>query len=136
MTSFNFTITGVAAALAGLQGLDTKAHPAVARGITRGVLAGQGIARKHASGRPGPRVISGDFRRSITGDTFVGGPTVLGSIGSGAPQARRLEYGFVGADSLGRVYNQPPYPWLTPAVPEISDAILEAVTAELEKAFA
>lgn len=27
---------------------------------------------------------------------------------NGAPYAARLEYGFVGADSLGRTYNQPP----------------------------
>ena len=33
----------------------------------------------------------------------------------GVAQARRIELGFQGKDSLGRVFNQPPYPYLRPA---------------------
>lgn len=33
-------------------------------------------------------------------------------VSNAMPQAMRLEYGFVGPDSLGRVYNQPPRPML------------------------
>ena len=33
----------------------------------------------------------------------------------GVPQARRIELGFQGKDSLGRVFNQPPFPYLRPA---------------------
>lgn len=68
--------------------------------------------KANASGRPGPRVITGNYRRSWT-SRFAGG---VGIVGTNAPQARRLEYGFTGADSLGRVYNQPPFPHVGPAV--------------------
>lgn len=66
----------------------------------------------NASGRPGPRVITGDYRRSwnVTGS---GGTYV---VGTNKPQARRLEYGFYGPDRLGRVYHQPPFPHVGPAV--------------------
>lgn len=69
--------------------------------------------KAHASGRPGPRVITGDYRRSWH-TTTLGPGTYM--VGTNKPQARRLEYGFVGPDRLGRVYNQPPFPHLAPAV--------------------
>jgi len=37
------------------------------------------------------------------------------------PAARRLEYGFVGTDSLGRNYNQAPRPHMRPAVTEVRE---------------
>jgi hypothetical protein len=63
-----------------------------------------------ASGRPGPRARTGDYRRSINSRVRLQAGVAIGTVGTNAPQARRLEYGFVGADRLGRVYNQPPYP--------------------------
>jgi len=68
-----------------------------------------------ASGRPGPRAITGDYRRSWTMEyrSVAGGGTAI--VGTSSPQGRRLEFGFHGADSLGRVYNQPPYPHARPA---------------------
>ena len=39
-----------------------------------------------------------------------------------APYARRIEGGFHGTDSLGRNYNQPPYPFFEPGVTEAVDA--------------
>lgn len=71
--------------------------------------------KANASGRPGPRVISGDYRRSINGRVRNHGGVMVGSVGTAAPQARRLEYGFVGADRLGRMYNQRPYAHFGPA---------------------
>ena len=35
-------------------------------------------------------------------------------VGTDLPYARRLEFGFVGADRLGRVYNQAPRPYFRP----------------------
>jgi len=68
-----------------------------------------------ASGRPGPRVITGDYRRSWTtrNTPLAGGAKA--NVGTNRPQARRLEYGFVGVDSLGRRYNQRPFPHVGPA---------------------
>lgn len=39
-----------------------------------------------------------------------------GRVGSNVEYARRIELGFVGADALGRVYNQAPQPFLRPAL--------------------
>lgn len=70
----------------------------------------------NASGRPGPNAPTGDYRRSWN-TRYTSGPGVeMASVGTNAPQGRRLEYGFVGRDSLGRNYNQPPYPHVGPAV--------------------
>lgn len=84
-----------------------------------------------ASGRPGPRAVTGDYRRSWVHE-FHGGPQTSTSIvGTSAPQGRRLEFGFHGADSLGRVYNQPPFPHARPAfdqtAPEFETAVNDMV---------
>jgi hypothetical protein len=76
----------------------------------------------NASGRPGPNAPTGDYRRSWTlvfspAGSVAGGPVAL--VGTNKPQGRRLEFGFVGADALGRYYNQPPYPHVRPAVDEV-----------------
>lgn len=42
-------------------------------------------------------------------------------ISTKAPNARRLEYGFFGVDSLGRNYKQPAQPHVKVAVEDISD---------------
>lgn len=66
-----------------------------------------------AGGPPGPRAITGDYRASWNARKTGRDER---TVGSDRPQARRLEYGFVGPDALGRVYNQPPYPHVRPAV--------------------
>lgn len=63
----------------------------------------------------------GHLRASITSE--IEGTT--GRIGSNKKYARRIELGFVGADSLGRVYNQKPQPYLRPALHKNEKAILE-----------
>lgn len=65
-------------------------------------------------------VKTGDYRRSW--NTQMQGLTAV--IGTNKPQARRLEYGFVGADSLGRHYNQAPRPHVRPSVDEVRDPYL------------
>lgn len=78
--------------------------------------------RQFASGRPGPRRRTGDYVRSwnvqltssvgLSAATLTGGVTAR--IGTNAPQARRLELGFFGEDSLGRSYRQRAYPHVAP----------------------
>lgn len=70
----------------------------------------------NASGRPGPNAPTGDYRRSWTVEFSGGIGAAKVTVGTNAPQARRLEFGFHGSDSLGRVYNQPPYPHVAPAI--------------------
>jgi hypothetical protein len=78
--------------------------------------------KAHASGRPGPRTVTGDYRRSITSDVRREGGTAIATVGTTRPQGRRLELGFVGVDALGRHYNQPPFPHFRPALSKIEDA--------------
>ncbi|MFG2022309.1 HK97 gp10 family phage protein [Streptomyces sp. NPDC048825] len=80
-----------------------------------------------ASGRPGPNAPTGDYRRSWTHEVSADGVAVTAVVGTNKPQARRLEFGFIGADSLGRVFNQPPYPHVGPAVEEIRPLFIGAL---------
>lgn len=88
--------------------------------------------RANASGRPGPRVVTGAYRASINLQVrgIAGGTEA--SVGTNAPQGRRLELGFVGVDSLGRQYAQSPLPHFGPAAdkigPEFADALEKLVT--------
>ncbi|MFJ7422736.1 HK97 gp10 family phage protein [Streptomyces uncialis] len=83
--------------------------------------------KANASGRPGPNAPTGDYRRSWTHEVFTAGVAVTAVVGTNKPQGRRLEYGFVGADSLGRVFNQQPYPHVGPAVEEIAPQFVAAL---------
>jgi hypothetical protein len=114
------TVTGVQGAIRALNRAGDKVDAAVNRGMARTVLGGQSIARGNARGRPGPRSVTGDFNRTIVGDWARSGSNVLGQIGTNAAQGRRLELGFTGIDALGRYYDQPPYPYLSPSVPAIT----------------
>lgn len=74
--------------------------------------------KARASGRPGPRAKTGDYRASWTTQFYFQNGVAGATVGTNKPQGRRLEHGFVGADRIGRVYNQPPFPHLGPAVDE------------------
>lgn len=54
------------------------------------------------------RSIRSEVKRGVTGSTIA--------VFTEHPAAHRLEYGFVGADSLGRVYAQEPRPHWRPAI--------------------
>lgn len=81
----------------------------------------------HHSGGPG--VVTGHLRRSILvlNEGRQGPFSWFTRVAPRTPYARRLELGFVGADSRGRRYTQPPYPYMRPA--------LRKVDAEANKVF-
>lgn len=89
-----------------------------------------------SSGPPGPRNITGDYvgswRVEPVHDADPG--TVSRSVGTDRAQANRLEYGFVGTDSLGRHYDQPPYPHHGPAVDVIAPVFELAMEKVAERA--
>ena len=58
---------------------------------------------------------TGTLRRSVHVDTVQEGVRMVAYIGTNVPYAMRLEYGFVGRDRLGRLYNDPPKPRWMPA---------------------
>ncbi|MGW7572383.1 HK97 gp10 family phage protein [Streptomyces sp. NPDC054765] len=83
--------------------------------------------QRNASGRPGPRVITGQYRASWNVRMGTEGGQVTAEVFSNAPQARRLEYGFVGVDSLGRHYRQRPFPHVEPAFRQTRPAFIQAL---------
>jgi hypothetical protein len=135
----SFTLTGTiegAAQLAGkFAAMEAKTLVAVGVGMERAVLGGQSVVRGKARGRPGPRAVTGDYNRSIVGESQIEGTHARGMIGTNAAQGRRLEFGFVGPDALGRVYNQPPFPHFGPSVPEISTLAVEALGGAIKAAL-
>jgi hypothetical protein len=82
--------------------------------------------KAHASGRPGPNAPTGDYRRSWVHTVTQEGDTTRSVNGTNKPQGRRLEFGFTGADSAGRVYDQPPYPHVGPAFDEVRPEFIRA----------
>lgn len=119
---------------AGFVAAEFAADSVVVREGTRATLIHHGQLLQtrvmaKASGRPGPNIVTGDYRRSIgLEEIFAPGITAV-SVGTNAPQGARLEFGFHGTDSLGRHYDQPPYPHFGPAV----DEIVPGLVKDLEK---
>lgn len=83
--------------------------------------------QRNASGRPGPNVITGQYRASWDVRMRTGGGSVTAEVFSDAPQARRLEYGSVGFDSLGRHYRQPPFPHVEAAFRRTEPEVVQAL---------
>ncbi|MEW2402130.1 HK97 gp10 family phage protein [Streptomyces sp. NPDC046862] len=106
----------------------TKIGPAVQRAVKHTGELGAARIRGYASGRPGPNVISGDYRSSWQPTPTRRLPYGAScTIGTNEPQGRRLEFGFVGPDSLGRVYDQKPFPHVQPALPFIETTLLASM---------
>ncbi|MFG2532830.1 hypothetical protein [Streptomyces sp. NPDC048516] len=106
--------------------LEAAAHrigPAITHSVEHAADFGRAQIKGHASGRPGPNVITGYYRNSWQIETRRLPYGAQCTIGTEEPYGRRLEFGFVGADSLGRVYNQPPYPHVQPSLPAMTAAL-------------
>lgn len=103
------------------------ALPTVAGVVRHYVMLLETAIKANSGGRPGPNAPTGDYRRSWTHAVSVSGMEVTAVVGTNKPQALRLEYGFVGADALGRIYNQPPFPHVGPALEQIRPAFLAAI---------
>jgi len=70
-------------------------------------------------------VLTGKLKRSIQQEAM---PEQLAvKIGSKLLYAKRIEYGFVGKDSLGRRFNQPAQPYLRPALNQNRESIVRTV---------
>ncbi|MFF8840461.1 HK97 gp10 family phage protein [Streptomyces sp. NPDC015130] len=108
----------------------------IADGVRHTAMVGIGRIRANASGRPGPNVITGVYRSSwqAEGRRIPYGAEC--TIGTRQPQGRRLEFGFHGYDSLGRFYDQPPFPHVGPAIPVMEGVLKDRMRHAVEEAFA
>ncbi|MEU9014246.1 HK97 gp10 family phage protein [Streptomyces sp. NPDC048479] len=107
--------------------------PAVERRIRHVGEVGRAMIRANASGRPGPNIITGDYWASwqtVTRGIPYGAEC---SIRTDRPQARRLEFGFTGFDSLGRYYDQPPFAHVGPAIPAIELMLRQSMRDAVEE---
>jgi hypothetical protein len=94
------------------------------------------LIMENASGRPGPNVITDDYRGSWKRLPFAVADGGGAEVGTDRPQGRRLEYGFYDrTDSLGRHYFQPPFPHVEPAVDELSPEYEQAFKDALDRIF-
>jgi hypothetical protein len=105
---------------------------AKAFGVTRiyGQLLLANVKRRASlprTGPPGPRIQTGNYVRSMGLRLGAPGGHPTAVAGTNAPQGRRLELGFQDTDSLGRTYDQPPYPHWGPALDEIAPLFAAAI---------
>lgn len=106
-------ITGAQELAAKFGSAAPKIERAQKAGVQKAGQLGLTLVRGNARGRPGPRRITGGYLRSMSVQSVDDGWGAV--VGTADPRARRLELGFHGVDSLGRRYNQPPYPHWRPA---------------------
>lgn len=103
----------------------------------------QGAVKRHASQprtaiRPrlgaaeGPRLLTGDYVRSINRRTVHHTTSSTTMVGSNDDRARRLEMGFVGTDSLGRNYDQADYPHYGPGLDEVAEPFRAALQVAIQ----
>lgn len=122
--------TSTAAALAAeLQAVPARVEAGLPRVVDSAAVDLLAAIQRNASGHPGPEAPTGEYRATWTID-HDGSTTA--AVGTSAVQAHRLEYGFVGADALGRVYHQPPFPHMEPAALAEEPRFEAAVGALLE----
>lgn len=127
MAGASLTITGDKALAAQFRSLSTAVQGAM---LARAATAGAEIIANEAKQRV--HKVSGDLGRSIhVGAPDVGGDSVEVKVGTDKEYARREELGFAGADVLGRVYNQPPHPYLRPALETQKGAVEAEVGASV-----
>jgi len=86
---------------------------AIRNAVRAGALVVENSAKEKAPWK------TGNLSRSIHHQIGSDGPgRVAATVGTDVVYAARQEFGFVGADSLGRVYNQAARPYLRPALDE------------------
>jgi hypothetical protein len=94
------------------------------------------LIMEHASGRPGPNIITGQYVGSWQAEPFAVPDGGGAEVGTRKPQGRRLEHGFYDmTDSIGRHYFQPPFPHVGPSVNELEDGYRDAFKAACDRIF-
>lgn len=108
-------VEGVDRAQVALDALGARLHAAMGLAAYHAGLEIEASIKEHASGRPGPNVITGTLRRSVhtTAPTPIGSKAWQVYVSPSTVYARRIELGFMNMrDSLGRLYHQPAFPYV------------------------
>ncbi len=92
--------------------------------VTEAAQANTWIAFQHPTGR-----LASSIAPVMVSPLEVG-------ITVGAPQGFRLEYGFHGADSLGRVYDEAAEPYAGPALDANADKVMELMDLAILRTWA
>jgi hypothetical protein len=113
-----------------------RVGPEVNRTVQQQARLLRALIMEHASGRPGPNVITGQYRGSWKSEPFAVADGGGAEVGTNAPQGRRLEYGFYDmTDSLGRHFFQVPRPHVEPSVNELSPDFENVFKDALDRIF-
>jgi len=123
---------------------DNVAGQALENAVVSGALLVQNEAKTKSP------YLTGNLRRSIhigghsdkselgnsTGDDIGGNKNTRDRaevlVGTNVEYARRQEFGFSGADSRGRIFNQVPRPYLRPALDEKKQSVAKEIAAALK----
>lgn len=131
----DYRVNGAAGLIAALEKGAAQTPILMAAVVEKSAADLVALTQRNASGRPGPNAPTGDYRGSwAVQEEKTSATEVSRSAGTDRAQALRLERGFVGADSLGRVYDQAPLPHHGPAVDVIEPAFYAAMEAVARKA--
>jgi hypothetical protein len=105
-----------------------KVTTGVIKGVELGALMIQSEVQRNAP------VDTGQYRAGIhTTPSEITEDSITVSIGSPMPQACRLEFGYVGPDTLGRTFSQPPRPHWRPAFDNSVQKVTDIITQEIRK---
>lgn len=113
-----------------------RVGPEIDRTVQQQARLLRALVMENASGRPGPNVITDQYRPSWKREPFAVQDGGGAEVGTRKPQGRRLEYGYMNMyDSLGRFFRQPPLPHVEPAVNEIEPDYIDAFKAACDRIF-
>lgn len=102
--------------------------------LTKAAIMLERRAKEKASGRPGPRVVTGRLRASITHELDAKPVPMWAKVGSDVKYAPFVEFGHLSRGGT----KVPAYPFLTPALEELKEEIegmLGEAAAEVENNF-
>lgn len=82
-----------------------------------------------------PNIVTGHLRRSILSTPLehTGMGEYSATAGPSMVYGPRVELGFEGPDSLGRVYHQKPFPYIEPAAKKLHDSLPDLMAANWHK---
>jgi|SRR5579864_4785470 len=133
----SFEFRGLSEFSAALSRITAQADAGSKRAIARGAAEVEKVAKENASGAPGPEVVTGTLRRGVRHTTVhrVGLVGWQSEVGPTVIYSRRIDLGFIGADSLGRIYKQQPRPFFTSAWASVVSRLPRIYAEEWAKAL-